>query len=116
MAICDLTYLKNITPGNNTFAITVINMFLKDTPTSIEGINQALQDKNWQDLYKHAHKIKPSIEMIGLPKPLTEALIKMNEYSRNETNLEELVNSSNFFIQSMDEIYNDLKEALIELS
>ena len=66
MKICNLDYLKSVTPGSNAFAIEIIKLFLQDIPESITVIKTELQNANFEGIYKHAHKIKPSLDLLGM--------------------------------------------------
>ena len=52
MKICNLDYLKSVTPGSNAFAIQVIKLFLQDTPIEIEKIKAGLTNSNYEEIYK----------------------------------------------------------------
>ena len=109
---CDLTYLKSITPGSNAFAIQVIELFLKEAPQNINEIQTSCQNSNWTDLYKNAHKIKPSIEMLGFPAEIKEALLNINVLSKAEMNIEKLLELVSFFLDSLTSLLVDLENQL----
>lgn len=109
---CDLTYLRSFTPGSNAFAIQVIELFLKDVNQTINEIKTSCDGSNWSDLYKNAHKIKPSIEMLGFPSEMKEALLNINVLSKAEMNLEKLVELVAFFLNSLSSLLEDLENQL----
>ena len=115
MELCNLTYLKSITPGNNAFAIQVIELFLKEAADNINEITNSCSSNNWSELYKNAHKIKPSIEMLGFPADMKEALLNINVLSKSETNIEKLVDLVNFFTSEIHSILKDLENQLQQL-
>ena len=115
MKICNLDYLKSVTPGSNAFAIQILKLFLQDTPGSINGIKTELQNANYEGIYKHAHKIKPSISMVGVPAATSDALLKINELAKAERELEQIKELTSYLESELEKIYADLRDSLKEM-
>jgi PAS domain S-box-containing protein len=62
----DLTYLKKVSNNNEEFIKEIISTFLETMPKTIEDIKANLADKNWIQVGKVAHKIKPTITLMGI--------------------------------------------------
>ena len=62
----NLSYLKRIAEGNDAFVIEMIEMFLNKTPLAIEQMNECYRKKNWEELRKIIHRIKPSFAYVGM--------------------------------------------------
>lgn len=62
----DLTTLRQMASGNEQFVMTMVNTFLNETPRSIKEITAALEKQDWETLRAAAHKIKPSMEIMGI--------------------------------------------------
>lgn len=115
MGQCNLIYLNSITPGSNAFAIQIIEMFLNDVPENIEQILKSHQENNLEELYKNAHKIKPSIEMLGFPSSMKEALLNINVLSKSNSNPEKLSELVTFFTTNIQPILIELEGELADL-
>jgi HPt (histidine-containing phosphotransfer) domain-containing protein len=115
MKICNLDYLKSITPGSNALAIQIITLFIKDTPESMKGILSEIETGNFEGIYKHAHKIKPSVAMIGVPSATNDALLKINELSKAGVELDKIKELATFLDAELDRTYIDLEESLKEM-
>ena len=115
MSIFNLDYLKSVTPGSNAFSIKIIELFLSDVPKSIINIKEALEASNWVEVYSIAHKIKPSISMLGFSGEIVDALLKINEYSKNCTNLDQIPALLYLFEKELEKAYVELKNELVEL-
>lgn len=109
MAKCDLTYLKSISPGNNDFLKQIVTLFLTDTPVSLTNMQIAAKDLDWDKVHHYTHKIKPSVELMGLPKDVVEILFLINDNSKNQVNIEGIPLLVNDFVLKMNEILEDLK-------
>ncbi len=62
----NLSYLKQISDGNDEFIIEMIEIFLNKTPLALEEMNEHFKQRNWEELRQIAHRIKPSFTYIGL--------------------------------------------------
>ncbi len=62
----DLTYLINVSEGSNEFVEEMIDCFLTQTPEMLEDLKKYLNEKKWVELGGVAHKMKPTINFIGL--------------------------------------------------
>ncbi len=115
MKICNLDYIKNITPGSNTFAIQLIKLFLDDTPKSLQAITTCLENENWEELYRNTHKIKPSLEMLGLQQEIIDALLQIDHYAHTKTHTEKIPDLIAFFMAKTDLIFEELTVELNQL-
>ena len=115
MSICNLDFIKNITPGSTTFPIKVIQLFLKDTPTTVEALKVAIGNKDWVKSYEEAHKIKPSVLMLGFPSETTDALLTILKNTQTEKNTEDVKELFLTFTKRLPEIYRDLEISLKDM-
>lgn len=62
----DITQLKNLSRGDEEFVVNMVEIFVQHTPPSISQMNIALQKKDYESVAKIAHRIKPSIDNMGI--------------------------------------------------
>jgi CheY-like chemotaxis protein len=62
----DLTMVESIGKEDKAFAQSIITLFLENMPGNIEGLVKAGQDKNYELMSKIAHKMKSSIDLLGI--------------------------------------------------
>ena len=62
----DLTPLNALVDGNELFRKYLIELFNETTPPIINDIKCSYQQKDWVGLYAHSHKIKPTVESMGI--------------------------------------------------
>jgi hypothetical protein len=115
MTICNLEYLKNVTPGSNDFPIQIIELFIKNLPNQILKTKIALENANCEDIYNFTHKIKPSLTMLGFSFEIIETLLKINEFSKNCINLDQIPTLLYHLENELDKAYIELQAELIEL-
>lgn len=103
----DLSYLKDVASGSNEFMIEMIELFLAQTPSYFEQLQQHILDENWSSAADIAHKIKPTLAFMGVE----SARVSMAEIEQNARNLVNLDSIPEAF-----ELLNDLsKELFVKL-
>jgi HPt (histidine-containing phosphotransfer) domain-containing protein len=75
----DLTFLQEIADGSNEFMVETIEMFLQQTPTSLQDINNAIAIADWAAAGGAAHKMKSTLGFFGMLN--SQALIQKIETS-----------------------------------
>jgi CheY-like chemotaxis protein len=103
----DLSYLHELSRGNKEFVTEVITIFLQETPKEMSNGKKFLEEKNFEDLYKVIHKLKPSYALMGMHQA-TEAVLEIQYQCKNTKDLEKVTDA--FF-----RIQNALNKALPQL-
>ena len=62
----NLEQIEIMAEGNNEFVMTMVNMFIELTPDLVNKIKKGLLDGNYEEIKASAHKLKPSIDMMGI--------------------------------------------------
>lgn len=64
--LIDLSYLNELAEGNDAFVQKMIRAFLLQTPELIEQMKQGAALGRWKEVGAAAHKMKPSMDFIGI--------------------------------------------------
>lgn len=75
----DLSLLNEIADGSSEFIIESIDMFLQQTPESIQNISEALDQMDWASAAAAAHKLKATLGFFGMLN--SQALAQQIEHS-----------------------------------
>ena len=108
----NLSYLKKIAEGNDTFVIEMIEMFLNKTPQALEQMNDCFKKQNWEELRKIAHKIKPSFAYIGL-KEIQATLAIIETWDDREDALETVTAMMEQVEKGTRQAYDQLRNELL---
>lgn len=95
----DLSQLHELSAGNPEFVEKMVHMFLALTPELIERLKNGLKEKNYAEIKAAAHKMKPSIDMMGIV-TLSQKIRTLEQYAANESHTSEIP----ALIQDTDEI------------
>ena len=63
----DLSYLYEISGGDEEFMADMIETFIGEAPKNIDELSSFVLQKNYTQLAKTAHRIKPNLLIMGLP-------------------------------------------------
>ena len=91
--IYDLSQLQQMSRGNDDFVNKMIDIFIKLTDENIIKFNQALANDDTETIKKLAHKIKPSIDQMGIVslKDVVRDVEKFDDQSGSKSELAKLV-------------------------
>lgn len=100
LPVIDLSYLKKVSNNNGQFIQEIVASFLESMPTTVEDINTQLAQKNWEQLSRVVHKIKPTITLMGIHH-LKDKIVLLEQESKNgqnETIIQELAEEVSLFL------------------
>ena len=107
----NLTLLEKTAMGNKDFMNKMIQMFIMQTPPLVDEIKSHLSNKEWGDIKSKAHKIKPSIDLMGIESLKTD-IRSIEEYSLNQTNLDLLPSLIEKLDNTLSSVYLQLKQEI----
>lgn len=99
----NLSSLNNLSRGNKEFVEKMISIFIDQAKITIEKVESAIENESFIDVSQLIHKIKPSIEGLGVISILEDVRI-----------LEKIAKDSNDKKQ-IEAIFSGIKEVLIEV-
>lgn len=102
----DLSYLDEISGGDQDFIKEIVDLFIKQMPESIKTMRDALANEDPVTIGETAHKAKPSAIYIG-NKTLEENLRTLQEL-KNENSVKE--NTSELIEQVAQQSDNAIEE------
>jgi PAS domain S-box-containing protein len=105
--IYNLTSLHNISRGNEEFITKMIAIFIEQTTDALEKSEIAISQNNFMEVSRLIHKIKPSVESLGITSILSE--LKILEKTAKATKDKEKI------LALFSVIKEVLQEAVIQL-
>lgn len=107
----DLTMIKEIAHGNNDFIKKMMQLFLDTIPPALSEMNQHIADANWPALGAVAHKIKPSIDTMGIDL-LKEDIRSLEKNGKDSINLEDIQPLMSKLEMVIEAIFNQIREEM----
>ncbi len=72
--IYNLDKINEMADGDEDFILSVITVFLEEVPQDLEELEMALSRRDYNSVYKLAHKIKPNVDLLGMEQTRANAL------------------------------------------
>jgi len=114
----DLKFLKEETFNESSLMILLIKSFVNEIEEFSNIIDKEFKNKNWKQLHKATHKIKPSITMFGISKlePIIHTLVNRFREEKQLDTIEELIIScQKICVLVKSELLTELKTLESEL-
>jgi HPt (histidine-containing phosphotransfer) domain-containing protein len=106
--VTDLTYLKNMSGGNNGFVKEMIGIFTEQVHELEDSLKTALAKQDYEQLGKHAHKAKSTVSIMGM-ESLAADLKSLELWAPEAKEIDK-------YHSIVDRFILDTKEAVIELN
>ena len=106
----NLSKLQLIAKGDQGFVNKMINLFIDNAINSVKEINAAYEAGNFETIKKIAHRIKPSIDMVGI-ESLKKEIRQIEKQAVEEPQTEEFKQ----LLQKLDEVLLKVVEELKKL-
>jgi HPt (histidine-containing phosphotransfer) domain-containing protein len=108
----DLTLLEQTAMGNKEFMIKMVQMFVDQTPVLLTEINDHLTNNDWEQLGAKAHKLKPSIDLMGIAQ-LKQEIRDIEQFAKNNENLEILPAKVNHLTEILNKTLDQLQQEFL---
>ena len=89
-SMLSLSFLAAQTKNNKEFIKEMINIFVKQNPLEISEMQNAINNKDFEQVYKTAHLIRNSIFYFGLSKAIGNSLSEIERLAKAEVNTNEI--------------------------
>jgi len=91
----------------------MLQLILKETPTAIQQMNKFVTAADWGSLQSKIHYIKPTLDLIGLPKDIILTASKIETYAEEEENLDLIPNQLAKLEKALSQACIELEEELL---
>ncbi len=85
----NLSYLEDITGGDTTVIIEMLDLFIQDIPKHTSNMVSYFQEGKLLDVAREAHMLKPTVQYVGLFQ-LYEDLKELEALARKEFNVDRI--------------------------
>lgn len=91
----DLTYLNQVFHGNESMVQEIVQLFLSQAPQFGQDMNACIRQSRWSHLHPLAHKLKSSVNMLGMAGlvPLVLDIERISKFEEEPSRLPELVST-----------------------
>lgn len=112
--VINLNYLKELSGGDSQFIKEMLEIFLANYPKYMKKLTTGIEVKEWVEIRKMAHKIKPTLAYIGLDELIPE-FQQVEEWALANTNYESIVTKINTLNATCKLALEEVETAVKEL-
>lgn len=107
--IYNLDKINEMAEGDEDFIVSVISVFLEEVPEDLEGLEKAINNKDYENVYKLAHKIKPNVDILGMEQTRDRAL-EIETLGKNSVSMEEIEQKFPMLKKDVLQVVTELKK------
>lgn len=107
--IYNLDKIKEMADGDEEFITSVISVFLEEVPQDLESLEKALAEKNYEQVYQLAHKIKPNVDLLGMEQTRAAAL-EIETLGKSEDNMPQIQKVFPILKTDITQVVSELKK------
>ena len=85
----DLSIVQSVSGGDKAFIRKMILLFIETVPQNLAELNSALRSQNWEQLGKTAHKLKSTVDSMGI-KSIHSDIRAVESNAKQQKNLQEI--------------------------
>lgn len=107
--IYNLEKINEMAEGDEDFIISVISVFLEEVPVDLQALETAIEEKDFNQIYKMAHKIKPNVDLLGMEQTRANAL-EIETLGKSERSFEAIQDKFPILKKDVEQVIMELKK------
>ncbi|MBC7641148.1 MAG: Hpt domain-containing protein [Flavobacterium sp.] len=104
----NLSKVYALSENDNDFVLQIVSLFVIEVPADLEQIANGIEQKNYDQTFRFAHKIKPTLDLLGMTVAFDE-LILVENWSEKQGKRKEIK-------ETFKSISNKIEKAIKEIS
>jgi len=103
-----LDKLNELSSGDQDFIESIVAVFIEETPDDLQNLQTSIQQKNFEQVYQFAHKIKPNVDLLGMDNT-TQSLLQIEREARGDKNLSVITTLFPAVQEAISKVLTELK-------
>lgn len=104
----NLSKVYALSENDNDFVSQIATLFVTEVPADLEQIANGIEQKNYDQTFRFAHKIKPTLDLLGMTVAFDEIILVEN-WSKKQGKRKEIK-------ETFKSISNKIEKAIKEIS
>ena len=71
----NLSKVYEISENDDDFVKSIVDLFVSEVPADLKNVKQGIKEKDYKLAYSFAHKIKPTLDLLGMTQGYEEVLL-----------------------------------------
>ncbi|MBT8188078.1 MAG: Hpt domain-containing protein [Croceitalea sp.] len=107
--IYSLDKINEMAEGDDDFILSVVSVFLEEVPEDLNALETAIAKRNYDQIYKLAHKIKPNVDLLGMEQTRANAL-EIETLGKSESNMDAIAAKFPLLKKDVEQVVAELKK------
>jgi HPt (histidine-containing phosphotransfer) domain-containing protein len=86
----NLAYLTGVTKANPVYMMEMLAIYIAQSPLLIAAMKKSVEEKDWKGLREAAHKMLPSISIMGMSSEYAAIAKQLQDYDGTGTGIREI--------------------------
>ena len=86
----NLSKVYALSDNDDDFVMAIVSLFANEVPADLLLVKEGINEGNHQQAYAYSHKIKPSLDLLGLTTAFEEVL-QIEQWGRNMGKRKEII-------------------------
>jgi len=87
--IYTLDKINEMAAGDEDFIVSIVTVFLEEIPQDLKDLEEAVNNRDHEQTYQLAHKIKPNVDILGMEQTRILAL-DIETLGKNQGSFDEI--------------------------
>lgn len=109
----DLTMVQSVSGGDEAFIKKMVALFIETVPQNVEELSKATLAENWEQVGKTAHKLKSTIDSMGI-KSIRQEIRTVEANAKQKQSLSEIPLLVERIATVVDQCIGQLREEIIK--
>jgi HPt (histidine-containing phosphotransfer) domain-containing protein len=85
----NLAKVYAISDDDKDFVLQIINLFVEEVPQDLKQLKEGIKAKNHTQAYGFAHKMKPTLDLLGMESAFEE-ILQIEQWTRDQGKKKEI--------------------------
>ena len=103
----NLSKVYALSDNDPEFVNEILNLFVSDVPEDLAKIGEGIKSKDYKQAYAFAHKLKPTLDLLGLNVAFEE-ILQIEAWTKSEGKKKEI-------IETYKSVKSQVKDAIKEI-
>src|SRR6478672_4027444 len=86
----NLSKVYALSENDDDFVMAIVSLFVNEVPSDLLLVKEGINEGKHQQAYASAHKIKPSLDLLGLTQAF-EDVLQIEQWGRSEGKRKEII-------------------------
>lgn len=105
----NLSKVHALSDNDEEFVMQIISLFVSEVPVDVAQIKAGIKAKDYKQAYAFAHKIKPTLDLLGMTKGFEEVL-EIEAWTKREGKRKEIEEIFDSVEDQVDKAVKEIKK------